>query len=149
MSAAARFVAWAGALFGLWLLLVGTNAGLEAIGGACAAVAAAAFQAAHRRCSERRIAASLRDALPFWPVPLRILRDFGIVVYALFVRRRGAFRAVRVPVGGDNPRSRGRRALVAVLGSLAPNTYVVEVDAERKLALLHDLVSPRADRELL
>jgi multisubunit Na+/H+ antiporter MnhE subunit len=151
MKAAARFAAWTVAFFGVWLLLVGTNAGLEEIAGACAAVVAATFQAVFRRRSERRIALTARDALRFRLVPFRLVRDFAIVIAALFLpaSRRGAFRDVATEIGGDSPASRGRRALFALLGSLAPNTYVVEFDREGKRALLHDLDPRRADVEPL
>ncbi len=53
-------------------------------------------------------------------------------------RVRGRFRAVGF-AGGESGADRGRRALTEALGSLAPNTIVVGVDAERDLLLVHQL----------
>jgi hypothetical protein len=149
MNAAARGAAWAGALFGLWLLLVGTNTGLEEIGGACAAIVAGLVAVRVARLSERRIAVAPHDALRFSPLALRIAPDFLRALRALVRARAGAFATVPLPVGGDDPRSRGRRALVGVLGSLASMRYVVDLDPDRKLALVHDLDPRRARRDRL
>jgi multisubunit Na+/H+ antiporter MnhE subunit len=51
---------------------------------------------------------------------------------------RGRFRVVRFR-GGDAPSDRGRRALAESLGSFAPNTIVIGVDADRELLLVHQL----------
>lgn len=52
---------------------------------------------------------------------------------------RGTFRAVAFDACADTPQDTGRRALTEALGSLAPNTIVVGVDAERGLLLVHQL----------
>ncbi len=52
---------------------------------------------------------------------------------------RGQFRSVHFG-GGENDRiETGRRALAESLGSFAPNTIVIGVDAERELILAHQL----------
>jgi multisubunit Na+/H+ antiporter MnhE subunit len=52
---------------------------------------------------------------------------------------RGQFRAVPFHAAQDTPQDAGRRALTEWLGSVAPNTIVVGVDAERELLLVHQL----------
>ena len=63
------------------------------------------------------------------------MRDFAIVTLALTRGRpKGAFREVDVPA-----RTAGDRALVGLLGSIAPNAYVIDVDRDRGRALVHEL----------
>jgi hypothetical protein len=144
MSGLARFAAWAGAFFGLWLLLVGTNAGSEEVGGAVAAAAAGSFRSAVAGAKTRRIATPL-DWLPrLRRVPWLVLRGAGVLLRALVRSRAGGFRAVSYPVRGDRPAPAGRRALLTFAGSLPPSSYVVDVDQERGTALVHDLDRRRA-----
>lgn len=52
---------------------------------------------------------------------------------------RGTFRAARFDAVAATPSDTGRRALVETLGSVAPNTIIVGVDADRGLLLVHQL----------
>jgi len=63
-------------------------------------------------------------------------------------RRRGVFRAVPFGAVAQTPQDTGRRSLAEAFGSLAPNTIVVGVDAERKLLLVHQLRRDGAGGEL-
>lgn len=80
-----------------------------------------------------------------WRVVVKIVLDIGLLcreaVTQLVAPRdaRGEFRAVRFQASKDTPQDAGRRALTEWLGSLAPNTIVVGVDAERELLLVHQL----------
>jgi hypothetical protein len=80
-----------------------------------------------------------------WQVLLKIFLDIALLcgeaVAQLLAPRqaRGDFRAVRFQACRDSPEHAGRRALTEWLGSLAPNTIVVGVDAERELLLVHQL----------
>jgi multisubunit Na+/H+ antiporter MnhE subunit len=147
MIGLARFAAWAGAFFGLWLLLVGTNTGVEELGAAGAAILGAIFERAVARARTRRIAPPLDWILRLGQVPWSVLAGTGVVLLALVRPRRGGFRAVARPVRGAKPAAAGRRALLAFAGSLQPSTYVVDVDSSRGTALVHDLDRRRA-REL-
>jgi hypothetical protein len=51
---------------------------------------------------------------------------------------RGEFRAIPFH-GGDGPADDGRHALAELVGSLAPNTIVLGVDADTDLLLVHQL----------
>jgi len=74
-----------------------------------------------------------------------VLVDFGILMWALVrcaLRReivRGEF--VRRPFRADDA---GVRAWVGILATYSPNAYVVGFDAEREVALVHDLVRNRS-----
>jgi len=135
----------AGALVGLWLLATGSFDFVElgaAIVGALIATAlflAARAQGLFEFSLEPRWL--LRAGKPLVRIPL----EFGQVTVALFRPGvRGAFRAVAFPAGGFDPASRGRRAFAASAGSFAPNTIVVDVDADRQEMLVHELVPQRS-----
>jgi multisubunit Na+/H+ antiporter MnhE subunit len=145
-------VAWV-ALFWLWLLLAGEWNAYEWVAGASAATVAAtagevirARAGRRARLSPRRLA-DVRLALPM------VFVDFGIVMWALVrsvARRRvvrGVFRAREYRAGGRDPTSVGRRAWVALLADYSPNAYIVDLDAERNVVLLHDLVPFRRSEE--
>ncbi|HYZ81625.1 MAG TPA: hypothetical protein VE571_10170 [Solirubrobacteraceae bacterium] len=53
--------------------------------------------------------------------------------------RRGTFRAVAFRAGGEGSEDVGRRALTEGLGSVAPNTIVIGIDADSDLLLVHQL----------
>lgn len=142
------FSLWAIVLFGLWLVLVGTVAGLELIAGAVAAlIGASAVELV-------RAKGLLLPVKPRWlgllarPL-LQVVPDFGYVLLALFqtiVRGRapgGAYLAVDLSGAGGDQRSPGWRALAAAAGSIAPNSVVVDVDRERRRMLVHKLVPER------
>lgn len=144
-----RFAAWsAGWLFAaaLYLLLIDTTDLPELIVGAgAAAIAATGFELAR----EQRTVGGLRAQLhwlrrihrPLGKVP----SDIAVLTALAFrqlVRPRnanGAFRAVPFRCGDDDALETGRRALAESLGSFAPNTIIVGVDAERELLLGHQL----------
>lgn len=146
MSRAVGPVLWWLGLFGFWVLLVGTTEWLELVAGACAAALGAA------------LAESLRAKLPFdaallagaWRIPLRILRDFALLTWALVLHVAGVrpVRSVWVEVPFPRAEEPGRRAVAAELGSLSPNTIVADVDRERRVALVHELVRGRGPTSL-
>jgi hypothetical protein len=146
MSPIARLALRAGALFGLWLLLVGTTAGLEQIAGACAVLVAVTVHWAVMRTRTRRVDISLRDSAQFLTLPWAVVRGLGLVLLALVRRRQGAFRTVPAAAAGDDPAAAGRRAVQTLVNSFAPNTYVVAVDRERRVVLVHELDGRRTTR---
>jgi hypothetical protein len=80
-----------------------------------------------------------------WRLVWRIPSDIGIVCWealAQLVRprpTRGVFRATAFAATEATPEHTGRRALAETVGSFAPNTIIVGVDAERGLLLVHQL----------
>jgi hypothetical protein len=89
-----------------------------------------------------------------WRLAITIPRDIAVLcseAVAQLVRpraARGAFRAVRFNAVEPTPQDTARRALTEALGSLAPNTVVVGVDAERGLLLVHQLRRQGEARDL-
>ena len=123
-------LAWA-ALLGLWQLYVGQTT----IAGLIAAALATGAAVLVGRLGLYRFGLDPRRLRRAAALPWEIVRDFALVTLALTRGRpAGAFREVRVPA-----RTAGDRALAGLLGSIAPNAYVVDVDRDRGVARVHEL----------
>ncbi len=147
-------LAWlfAGALY---LLLIDITDLPELIVGVGAAtIAAAGFELAR----EQRTAGGLRARLrwlrrayrPLLVVP-RDLVTLSVLAVRQVVRPRevnGEFRAVPFECGDDERLETGRAALAESLGSFAPNTIVIGVDADRELLLGHQLRAGGGDEAI-
>jgi len=144
-----RGAAWsAGFVFAgaLYLLLIDITDLPELIVGAgAAAIAATGFELAR----EQRTVGGLRARLswladawrPLVNVPSDIATLSSLALRQLIRPRKvnGVFRAVPFRCGDDESLETGRRALAESLGSFAPNTIIIGVDAERELLLGHQL----------
>ena len=154
MGTALFVLLWWLALFGWWIVLVGTNSGLELIAGACAGLLGALLAVALRRQGLLRFRFEARWLAKALKVPWRVVYEMGAVFWALALhlvglrRLSGRYRAFDFPAGGDDPTSRGRRAVATAADSLSPNTMPVDVDRERDLALRHELDPRRASDEM-
>jgi hypothetical protein len=128
-------------LFGFWLLLVGTNAGLEELAGAFAAAIGAVAAVAVRRSGLLDARPDPRMLAKTAKLPLQIVVEFWWMTAALFRGRgpRGGYVATPFEAGGDDPDSRGRRAIAGIADTISPNVMFVDVDRERDLALRHAL----------
>jgi hypothetical protein len=80
-----------------------------------------------------------------WRLIGYVPRDIAVVCWEALAQlvapkpARGRFRAVPYSAVMQNSVDTGRRALTEGFGSVAPNTVVVGVDAERGLLLVHQL----------
>lgn len=144
----AWLAAWLAA-FWLWLLLAGDWNRIEIIAAACGATAAATLAEIARSRAGVAPRIPLRWFARAWSVPQQIVVDFGILTVALarsLVRRRvvrGRYRARPSPACEGV----GVRAWAAWAAQFSPNAYVVEIDPERELVLVHDLVPNRPSEE--
>jgi multisubunit Na+/H+ antiporter MnhE subunit len=140
------WLAWAVALFVLWLALVGTVKWLELVAGACAAAIGALAAEGVRARGLLGYRFRTRWLLRAWRPVYRIVPDFGVLMLALaralISRKRptGAYQAIPFPAGGDDAESAGLRAFSAAAGSLAPNSVVIDIDPKRDLMVLHKLI---------
>jgi len=135
------WLAWWLALAGLYLLLADTVAPPELATGAVAAVLGATAARLVRPAARphgrwlataaRRLIGVVADLAPL----ARVLLVRGIL------RRAGAGAYVEVAFGAtsDAPDDVAHRALTQALGSLGPNTVVVDVDKERGVLVAHQL----------
>jgi len=151
----ARFVVlWWLALAGWWVLLVGTNAGLELIAAASAAALGTGLALGVRRQRLLRFRFETRWLAKTLKEPYKIARELGVVLWALalhLTRVRpvdSAYRAFPFPSGRADAVSAGRRAIATLADCLSPNTLPLDIDTERGVALRHELDPRRASNEL-
>jgi hypothetical protein len=107
-------------------------------------LAGAGYEAARRQgLAEARV--SPRSVARGWRVIVSIPRQIAWVSWQALAQlvaprqTRGMLRAVPFRAGGEGSVDVGRRALAEGLGSLAPNTIVIGIDAEHDLLLVHQL----------
>jgi ABC-type amino acid transport system permease subunit len=133
------------ALAGWWLLLVGTNAGLELVAAACAALLGTALALALRRHRLLRFRFQARWLAQALRVPWSIVRELGLVTWALLLHVTGArpvrsaYRAIPFPTGRADAVSAGRRAVITLADAMSPNSVPVDMDCERGVVLRHEL----------
>lgn len=139
-------------LTGLYILLVLDSVDIaEVVMGAVAAAFGATAATAVRAQRLVVFRPQLRWALRLWRLPVQAVLDTGVLVGALWRRLvlrqpvEGSFRAVRFRATGEDPEAAARRAIAKGVASFAPNTYVLDVDREHELILVHQLV-PQPDR---
>jgi multisubunit Na+/H+ antiporter MnhE subunit len=142
-------IAWV-LLFVLWMALAGTLAPSEIVTGVLGAAIAATAVEVVRRQRLARFRPDPRWLLHVWRLPWQTLKEFGLVMVALWrivvLRRgvRGRFVSIPFPVGGNDSRSAARRAMFTAGASFAPNTYVVDFDRSEGTVLVHQLAPPYA-----
>ena len=140
------WVAWWVAFFISYMLLAGVWVAEELMAAAIAATISATVAEVVRVQDVRRFRPRLRSVLRAYRLPPSILSDCGVVFRALWrhlVKHEeinGAFRALRLPVGGTGEWAAARRALLNAAISITPNTYVVGIDEKNEVVLVHQLV---------
>lgn len=136
----------AAALFALWLLLVdATDTPNLVAGGVCAllATALAVRAASLRRVHPRPRLAMFRFAYrPLLQLPTDSVRVTGALIARALLRRpvTGHWRAVRYRATGEAPDQVARRILTKWGASAAPNRYVIGIDPDQDVLLVHELV---------
>ena len=148
MRRVTAWLAWFAALLLLWLAFAGTIQSQEIIAGLCAAALGATAAEVVRSQGLLRFRIQWHWLREIWKPLLRVVPDFFVVIAALVRRPAGRMRRVEFPSGGTRDMDAGRRAFVAVAASLAPNTLVIDVDAEQGIVLVHDLVPGSAAQTL-
>jgi multisubunit Na+/H+ antiporter MnhE subunit len=143
---AATWLTWWGLLMSLWVAVDDSLQFDELLAGAGAAAlgALAAELASHQAAVRLKIK-------PSWLVrafrlPGQVAQD-TVTVFAALARTlatrqppQGAFRELPVRYGDDSPLDVTRRVLITGAESLAPNTFVLGLDAERDVMVVHQLV---------
>lgn len=129
-----------------YLVLVDTTTTPELIALGCSALlAAGAYQLAYAEGAGHG-SYRARWLRRLWFVLAQVPKQIAVVCAEVLTQtlaprpERGRLRVIEFEVGDDlNPHEIGRAVLAQALGSLAPNTIVIGVDAERKLLLAHQL----------
>ena len=140
------WLVWWAVLLAFWIVLDWSVAPDELLAGAAAAAIGAflAELAGHQAVIRLRVRAAW--LVPAVRLPAEVARDTVIVFAALWRRlARGeepasGFRELPVRYGGDTAAAVTRRALLVGGRSLAPNSFVVGIDADRDVMLIHQLV---------
>lgn len=115
--------------------------------GAAALAAVAAELVGHQAATRYQIRAAW--LLPAFRLPGQVARDtlvvFGALARTLVSRKppRGSFTEIAVRYGDDTPLGMTRRVLLTGAHSLAPNAFVLGMDAERDVMIVHELVTGR------
>jgi multisubunit Na+/H+ antiporter MnhE subunit len=143
---AGAWAVWWVLLMSFWVMLDDSTATDELLAGAGAAALGAllAELVAHQagltfRMRARWLVSALR-------LPGQVARDTVIVFTALWRRlAHGAepasgFRELPTYHGGDSPEDASRRLLLVGGRSVAPNSFVLGIDAERDVMIIHQLV---------
>jgi multisubunit Na+/H+ antiporter MnhE subunit len=142
------WVVWWTLLMAFWVW-VDDNLGLAELLAGAGAAALGAFAAelvqyqadTHVRIRIEWVAMALH-------LPARLARDTVRVLAALWRKAlRGqdppsGFRLVPVRYGDESPEGVTRRVLIVGGNSFAPNTFVLGIDDERQVMVVHDLVLP-------
>lgn len=132
-------------LIPIWFILVGTINRLELVLALVAAPVAAALTEMVRSVGFARFYPRLHWLIHAWRIPAEVLMDCWTLSEALAGRllksrqKRGFFRKVDFHSGGTGARSAARRALTITMGTLSPNTYVVDIEPYHNFALLHQV----------
>ncbi len=150
MPAARRAGSWLGwwvLMMSFWVMLDDSLNTDELLAGAGAAALAALFaeQVSYQAVSRFRMRIGWLG--PVLGLPGQVARDM-VIVYAALWRRlaRGeqppsAFLEVPARFGDDTPEGVTRRTLLVGGTSVAPNTFVLGIDKDRNVMVLHRLVA--------
>jgi predicted lysophospholipase L1 biosynthesis ABC-type transport system permease subunit len=142
------------ACFWLWMLFVGRWGKTDAVAGAVVAVVAATVAERGRRAARVHPRLALERFARSATMPLIVFADFAVVTYALaasIARRRvvrGRYLARDFAAGPKTtPDGAAHRAWTVLLAGYSPNAYVVDIDPDENVILLHDLVPWRRSEE--
>jgi multisubunit Na+/H+ antiporter MnhE subunit len=148
---AVTWLAWWVLMMALWVMIDDSLQFDELLAGAgAAAVAAVAAEIITHQADVRlRVRPGWRAAAEVLRLPGQVARDtltvFGALARTLATGRPpdGGFAEVPVPYGEDTPAGEIRRVLLTGARSLAPNEFVLGLDADRGVMVVHQLVRPR------
>jgi hypothetical protein len=136
------------------MLFVGRWGRTDGAAGAAVAVVAAVLAERARRAAHVHPRIVLERFGRSAAMPLIVFADFAVLTYALaasIARRRvvrGRYLARDFSAGPKTtPDGAAHRAWTVLLAGYSPNAYVVDIDPDENLVLLHDLVPWRRSEE--
>ena len=151
----AFWLGWWAFAYGLWVLLVFKTEPAEFIAGALAAALAATGAELVRSRGYAPFAPDLAWSRSLLRLPKEVVVDTWRIAMLLvrhFVRGepiKGTLRIVKFSPGSrDDPRAQARRTVVGWLACVSPNTYVIGIDEQHHVAVVHQLIRAELPREL-
>jgi multisubunit Na+/H+ antiporter MnhE subunit len=138
-------------MLAFWVMIDDSVATDELLAGAGAAALAALLAEVVTYQAATRFQMRLRWLVPALSLPGQVARDTLIVYRALWRRLAhgeqppSAFLEVPARFGDDTPEGITRRALLVGGTSVAPNTFVLGMDSERDVMVVHRLVAEREE----
>jgi multisubunit Na+/H+ antiporter MnhE subunit len=134
------WLGWWVVLTVLWLALADSRRLEEVVAGALVGALGATASVVVRGHREVVLRPRPRWVLEALRPILRWPRDLVALSGALVRRPTGRIVEEPFEATGEDPRAAARRALAVAGGSLAPNTIVVGIDADRGVIVRHELV---------
>jgi multisubunit Na+/H+ antiporter MnhE subunit len=134
-------------MMAFWVMLDDSLAADELLAGAGAAAIAASLAELVTYQAASRFRMRIGWFVPALRLPGEVARDTVIVYHALWRRLvhgeqpPSAFIERPVRFGDDTPEGVTRRTLLVGGTSVAPNTFVLGIDSERDVMVLHQLVA--------
>jgi Na+/H+ ion antiporter subunit len=151
----AFWLGWWALAYGLWVLLVFKTEPAEFVAGALAAALAATGAELVRSRGYAPFAPDLAWSRSLVRLPKEVVVDTWRIAMLLvrhFVRGepiKGTLRIVKFSPGSrDDPRAQARRTVVGWLACVSPNTYVIGIDEQHHVAVVHQLIRAELPREL-
>jgi multisubunit Na+/H+ antiporter MnhE subunit len=144
---AGSWLIWWVVMMAFWVILDDSVATDELLAGAGAAAIAASLAELVTYQAASRFRMRIEWLVPALRLPGEVARDTVIVYRALWRRLvhgeqpRSAFIERPVRFGDDTPEGVTRRTLLVGGTSVAPNTFVLGIDPERDVMVLHQLVA--------
>ncbi|HEX6450897.1 MAG TPA: Na+/H+ antiporter subunit E [Trebonia sp.] len=150
---AAVWLAWWMLMMSLWVMIDDSLQFDELLAGAgAAAIAAVAAEFAAYQASVRyRVRPGWRLAAEILRLPGEVVHDtltvFGALARMLVTGRAPEGGYAELPAGGPvGEKGEAGRVLLTGVRSFAPNTFVLGIDDERHVLVVHRLVTPGAGR---
>jgi multisubunit Na+/H+ antiporter MnhE subunit len=147
------WLVWWVLMMSFWVMIDDSIATDELLAGAGAAVLAALFAEIVTYQAAARFRMRIKWLVPALSLPGQVVRDMVIVYHALWRRLvhgeqpPSAFLELPARYGSDTPEGMTRRTLLVGGASVAPNTFVLGIDPERDVMVVHRLVTQQEGRE--
>ncbi len=146
---AGSWLVWWVMMMAFWVMLDDSLATDELLAGAGAAALAALLAELVTYQAATRFRMRLKWLVPALRLPGEVARDMVIVYRALWrcvvhgEQPPSAFLELPARFGDDTPEGVTRRTLLVGGASIAPNTFVLGLDSERDVMVVHRLVAGR------
>jgi multisubunit Na+/H+ antiporter MnhE subunit len=140
------WLVWWALLMSFWVILDDSTATDELLAGAGAAALGATLAELASHQASARFRMRIEWIVPALSLPGQVGRDTVIVFAALWRQLahgqepRSGFRAVPARYGGQDAKALTRRVLLVGGRSVAPNSFVLGLDSERDVMVVHQLV---------